>query len=72
MTLKEKKIKRLEDIMLHIQLGISKTHMSSYEKAEWLLWFIEHNIQDVEREDLQEAIQRRSEANGGAYTKASH
>ena len=72
MTLREKKIARLAKVMSYIELGLgNENHKSAETKAAWLLGLIEAHMDDVVREDLDDAIEKRNAANAG-YTKAAH
>lgn len=79
MTLKEKKIEMLLKNLAYIRLGLER-HVTpgdeenargDTECASWLYHTFTSLMEDVERVDLQEAIDNRNRLNSG-YTKASH
>ena len=79
MTLREKKVDMIKKNLAYIRLGIERHVVEGDEEnargdqecASWLLHTIEGLVEDVERQNLQEAIDKRNRLNGG-YTKAGH
>ena len=76
MTLTQKKIQRMVDNYQYIAL-ITQRHKydgeapTIEEQMTQLYHFLKDQMQDVEREDRQEAMQARMEGNSG-YSKGSH
>ena len=70
MSLRKKKIERLADNLQYIRLGLTNDK-SDFANAQWLLGQIESLVDDVVREDLQNAISERNRLNAG-YSKAGH
>ena len=70
MTLRERKIKRLDALNSYIRLGLENTE-ANISPGEWLYELIEHHYNEIVQEDLQNAIERRNRLNCG-YTKAGH
>lgn len=70
MSLRKKKIERLADNMQYIKLGLMNDK-GTFANAQWLLGTVETLIDDVVREDLQNAISERNRLNNG-YSKAGH
>ena len=73
MTLTEKKIERMVKQYQYIASVVSDhTNDKSIEqRMTQLYFFLRDQMEDVEREDRQAAIERRNRLNGG-YTKAGH
>ena len=70
MSLRKKKIERLADNLQYIRLGLTNDK-SDFANAQWLLGQVEALIEDVTRENLQDAISERNRLNNG-YSKGAH
>ena len=58
--------------MSYIRLGLEGTK-GDYAKAQWLYHVIQAHMDDVVREDLDAATERRNRLNGSGYNgKAGH
>ena len=70
MSLRKKKIERLADNLQYIRLGLNNDK-GDFANAQWLLGQVEALIEDVTRENLQDAISERNRLNNG-YSKGAH
>ena len=79
MTITEKKVEMIKKNLAYIRLGIERHVVPGDEEnargdeecARWLLHTFQGLIEDVERQDRQDAIDNRNRLNGG-YSKAGH
>ena len=79
MTLQEKKIEMIKKNLAYIRLGVERYVVAGDEEnargdqecAAWLYHTFNGLMEDVERVNLQEAIEARNKLNCG-YTKAGH
>ena len=79
MTITDKKIEMIKRNLAYIRLGIDRHVVPGDEEnargdaecARWLYHTFRGLMEDVDRQDLQEAIDNRNRLNGG-YSKAGH
>jgi len=73
MTLTEKKIQRMVDNYQFMQSCFKVSNKTPAEQMTQLYHFLRDQMEDVERIDRQEAINRRHQLNGKGYSgKAGH